>query len=56
MKKMRKDLITDFNWAQCSFCRNIYPVEKGLPNRKHRPRINKSTGLCTNCEKIKGKL
>jgi len=53
LKKIKKDLITEFGFAQCSFCRNIYPIEKGLSNRKNRPRINKKSGLCTNCEKTR---
>lgn len=52
MRKINKDLIEKFGWDQCTFCKNVAPVEKGLGNRKMRPRINKETGLCTDCEKI----
>jgi hypothetical protein len=52
MKKIKKKLIKVFNFGQCSFCKNVIPVERGLLNRKSRPRINEKTGLCTNCEKL----
>jgi hypothetical protein len=53
MKSINKDLINNFNWGQCIFCKNVYPIEKGLRNLKNRPRINDKTKLCTDCEKIK---
>jgi hypothetical protein len=40
-------------WAHCSFCNGAFPIERGLLNRKNRPRINRETGLCTNCEKLR---
>jgi len=52
MKRIKKDMIKDFGWKQCSFCKNVIPEEKGLSNRKNKPRINPLSGLCTNCEKI----
>ena len=50
----RKNLFEEYpdRWAHCSFCKGYFPIERGLSNRKNRPRINKESGLCTSCEKL----